>query len=150
MWPLRKMLAIRFCLAYICLCPIDGVRRQAAHLSVPDDEYGATEWCVPFHYLSVGGRWVWERDDKLRGACHAALGILIANVISQAVAYYFCVKMEFYNMLVVWGAGCLGKVNIYWQANMLLQPMYDLTFWLCEKILRCISRNRKFWKRSQG
>ncbi|KAJ8111513.1 hypothetical protein OPT61_g5913 [Boeremia exigua] len=137
MWPLRQVLAIQFCLAYQAVSILDRPRRSASQSLVVGDGRGASVWCLPFRLQAYHRQFVWQREFVLRGVCHTALSVFVANIISQVIAYYLGAKLTVYDM-VLWGTGCLGDLEPSSQALYVLGPFYDLKFWICDKILRAL------------
>lgn len=130
-WPASQLAAIQFCLAYRVLEKMYG-GRPGGRVVVEDDGRGATAWCdCHWAFLCDWEQWRWGRRDKLRRVCHWLLGVGVNCLLARGVAWMLGVQgLEWYGMVVLRGAGCLGRWS--WHLHgYLLKPVQDLGFLVC-------------------
>lgn len=145
----RQSVVLRFLLAYYARQHAD-IDTPNSHIPVPDDGAGVTRWCqVPFNPILVGGQWMWERSEKVRGVCHIALGYTVLYGVARALMYVLgMTSFSWVGFQIYGAAGCLTDTEWFWQ-TFAMQPLYTLIFWLCHQVLRAVGRGlelaRKGW-----
>lgn len=93
---------------------MNGYYTPGSRITIPDDGLGATVWCQLPILNEVCGQPVLERNDKLRGACHAALTFPISYALSRTVAYFLLVEWSPYVGLCFMGCRLLRKSQPYY------------------------------------